>query len=72
MASVLHGQTVDSIGQQKYLKSPSTQKCVFVLVLTVKCLSFTVQKDVSAESDIRRLLLKVEGFSLLIEVRIGP
>ncbi len=37
------------------LKLPSTQKYIFLLVPTVECRSFTVQDDVSAEFDTRRL-----------------
>ena len=43
-------------GQIHAANVPSTQKCVFLLVLTVGCLSFTVQNDVCAEFDTKRLL----------------
>ena len=53
------------------LKSPSTQKYVFLLVPPVECLSFTEQIDICAVFETRRLfhihLLKVESFFELIE-----
>ena len=37
------------------LKSSFSKKCVFLLVTSVRCLTFTVQNDVCPEFDTRRL-----------------
>ena len=41
--------------QEKQLVISTASKCVLLLVPTVECLSFTVQNDVCAEFNVRRL-----------------
>ena len=57
------------MGEKTLLKSPSTQKYVFLLLPTVGCLSFTVQNDVCAEFNTRRLFSSAEGGNFLCAQR---